>query len=423
MATITSGWRHGRGLDTLLGPVRPPISRLAGAQAGLVRTLSDDGEQLRLVGEIGLPPEVRLAELTVGRHCGTCGIAADNDALTWAADLHTCARQNKGGDYFGQHAKRMLAVPLRHREQLLGVYNLFFDTDAEPGADLLPVLRSIGELLGLALHHARLERQNLRATVMTERKFLASEVHDTIAQTLVYVNMRLPLLHDAMLQHAEQFSLKYFSDVEQAVGSVHANLREILTNLRASMDPRGLLYALRGLGEEFTKRTGIALDCACQESDLGLSVEQEVQILHIVQEALANISRHSTARRARASSQPRGATRGQPGWGTERGRAGDASQRRASASAVAGRRRCAQDRARNADRSERCASAPHRAALQSRLRAGATRTERRRHRHAPGSDGAWLVGYAPCAAGRGSPQCAWAGGFQGADRPRPRCEV
>lgn len=300
-AEITAGLSTGEELESMLGQFLRPILLLAGARAGLVRTLSDDGEHLRLVGEVGLPADVRLAELSVDRHCGTCGIAADSNTLTWAADLHSCARHNKGGEYFGRQYKRMLAVPLRHREQLLGVYNLFFDTDAEPGPDILPVLRSIGELLGLALHNARLERQNLCSTVMNERKFLASEVHDSIAQTLVFVNMRLPLLHDAMLAHDDQRALRYFSDVKQAVGSVHANLREIMTNFRAGMDPQGLLRALKGIGDEFTHRTGIALECVCDVADLGLSVEQEVQVFHIVQEALANISRHAQARQARLS--------------------------------------------------------------------------------------------------------------------------
>lgn len=298
-AGITAGLSDGRQLESLLRQFLNPIVQLAGAQAGLVRMLSDDGVHMRLVGEVGLPAEVRLAELSVDRHCGTCGVAADSDALTWASNLEPCARHNQGNAYFEQQCKRMLAVPLRHRERLLGLYNLYFETDEELGADVQSVLRSVGELLGLALHNAWLERENLRATVMNERKLLASEVHDSIAQTLAYVNMRLPLLHDAMLQHDDPMSLKYFSDVEQAVGSVHANLREILTNFRAIMDPRGLVHALKDIADEFRRRTDIALDFVCEASDLRLSVEQEVQVFHIVQEALANVSRHSHARTAR----------------------------------------------------------------------------------------------------------------------------
>lgn len=298
-AEITAGLANGNKLETLLGQFLVPIVRLAGAQAGAVRTLSDDNQSMQLVGDVGLPPGVLFAERSVDRHCGICGIAADSNALAWADDLRPCMQRNRNDEYFGLHCKRVLAVPLRHRDRLLGIYNLFFDTEAELSPEIAAVLRSIGELLGLALHNARLERENLRVTVMNERKLLASELHDSIAQTLVYMNMRMPLLRDAMLQHDDQLSLKYYSDVRQAVREVHASLREILTNFRACMDPQGLLHALHGIADGFQSRTGVALEFSPAASGLALSVEQEVQVFHIVQEALANISRHSRARGAR----------------------------------------------------------------------------------------------------------------------------
>ncbi len=298
LAEITSGLSQGRELETLLGQFLGPIVRLAGAQAGVVRILSEDGEHMRLVGDVGLPPEVRFAELLVDRHCGTCGVAADSDAPAWSADMSECARHHPSDARFYQDCQRMLAVPLRHRGRLLGLYNLFFCSEAELGADVQTVLRSIGELLGLALHNARLERETLASTVMTERKFLASEVHDSIAQSLAYVNMRLPLLQDAMQAHDDTLSQKYFADVEQAMGSIQCNLREILTNFRVAMDPQGLVHAVQVLATEFRQRAGIPLQLQCEVPELGLTSEQEVQVFHIVQEALANVGRHAQAQQA-----------------------------------------------------------------------------------------------------------------------------
>lgn len=298
LAEITAGLSKGRELETLLGQFLGPIVRLAGAQAGVVRILSEDGEHMRLVGDVGLPPEVRIAELLVDRHCGTCGVAADSDAPAWTADMSACARHHPSNARFYRDCRRMLAVPLRHRGRLLGLYNLFFCSEAELGADVQTVLRSIGELLGLALHNARLERETLASTVMTERKFLASEVHDSIAQSLAFVNMRLPLLQDAMQAHDDRLSEKYFADVEQAMGSIQCNLREILTNFRVAMDPQGLLHAVQVLAAEFRQRAGIPLQVQYEVSELGLTSEQEVQVFHIVQEALANVGRHAQAKQA-----------------------------------------------------------------------------------------------------------------------------
>ena len=297
-AEITAGLANGNDLETLLTRFLVPLLRLSGAHAGAVRTLTDDGERMQLVGELGLPAEVLAAERLVDRHCGVCGTAADTDSLTWGADLRPCARHG-AADYFDQRCKRVLAVPLRHRDAVLGIYTLFFDQGSDLGPEIEAVLRSIGELLGLALHNARLERENLRVSVMNERQLIASEVHDAVAQTLAYMKMRLPLLQDAMLQHDDERSMKYFGDVKRAVGEAHASLREILTHFRTRMDPQGLVHALRGIAAGFFDRTGIALEFDSSATDLHLSVEQEVQVFLIVREALANIAKHSLARQAR----------------------------------------------------------------------------------------------------------------------------
>jgi two-component system nitrate/nitrite sensor histidine kinase NarX len=297
-AEITAGLATGNDLETLLVRFLAPLLRLSGAHAGAVRTLTEDGERMRLVGELGLPADVLEAERLVDRHCGVCGAAADADSLTWGVDLRPCARRG-AATYFDQRCKRVLAVPLRYRDTMLGVYTLFFEQDGELGPEIEAVLRSIGELLGLALHNARLERENLRTTVLNERQLIASEVHDAVAQTLAYMKLRLPLLQDAMLRHDDERSMKYFDDVKRAVGEAHASLREILTHFRTRMDPQGLVHALGGIAAGFFDRTGIALAFEHDAADLSLSVEQEIQVFLIVQEALANIAKHSLARQAR----------------------------------------------------------------------------------------------------------------------------
>jgi two-component system, NarL family, nitrate/nitrite sensor histidine kinase NarX len=253
---------------------------------------------MRIVGQLGLPADVMAAERLVDRHCGVCGMAADTDTVASGIDMRRCASRG-AASYFDQRCKRVLAVPLRHRDAVLGVYTLFFDHDGELGPEIEAVLRSIGELLGLALHNARLERENLRATVLSERQLIAGEVHDAVAQTLAYMKMRLPLLQDAILQHDDERSMKYFGDVKRAVAEAHASLREVLTHFRTRMDPQGLMHALSAIAAGFFDRTGIALDFDHDEADLRLSVEQEIQVLLIVQEALANIAKHSLARQAR----------------------------------------------------------------------------------------------------------------------------
>jgi two-component system nitrate/nitrite sensor histidine kinase NarX len=151
----------------------------------------------------------------------------------------------------------------------------------------------------MALENARLKRENLRITLMNERQMMAAEVHDSLAQSLAYMKMRLALLQDALAEGENERAGKYTGDVRQALDEAYTQLRALLAQFRNRMDPMGLLHALQGFADGFEGRTGIALDYQNRVADLRLSVDQEAQVFYIVQEALANVVRHSGATRAR----------------------------------------------------------------------------------------------------------------------------
>lgn len=284
-------------LELLLERFLVSIIAMAGARAGAVRVLSDDGRQMRLLSQLGLPDHVVTAERQVDRECGMCGVASARDMLVWMDDMGACAKNSQQA-YFGVQCQRVLVISLPHGQEILGIYNLFFDKTTHLSTETETMLRLIGQLLGLALHNARLERERLRLTVMRERQEMIGEVHDVIAQTLAYVKMRLPLLQAAMLAHDDPSSIKYFQDVKSAVTEVHHNLREVMTYFRARMDPLGLMHAIEGISKGFFDKTGITLEIKSSVRHLGLSDEQEIQVFHIVQEALANTAKHSMARHA-----------------------------------------------------------------------------------------------------------------------------
>lgn len=295
LAEITAGVANGQDLHDLLQHFLAPVATLAGARAGVVRVLGDgDDTRLRLVGQIGLPQGLCDSERSVDRHCGFCGVAADTRRVVWANDLAGCVRSMPGLDA----RWRMLVVPLQHRGQVLGVYNLFFEGDRALRDEVSTMLKAVGDLLGLALHNARLEAEHLRASVLKERAVMAAEVHDSVAQTLSFIKMRLPLLQDAMLAHEDARSCRYLTEVRQAVGDAHASLREIIDHLRTRIDPRGLGPALDTLVGRFAQRSGLALDYRNDLPTLTLGPERDTELFHVVQEALVNIERHARARHA-----------------------------------------------------------------------------------------------------------------------------
>jgi two-component system nitrate/nitrite sensor histidine kinase NarX len=163
----------------------------------------------------------------------------------------------------------------------------------------LPAIDAAASLIGTSLSQARLAEERLRVALASERQMIANEVHDSLAQGLTYMRMRMSLLRHAIREADSDRALKYWDDVDGSLTDAHRRLRELITYFRCRMDSQGLLHALTETSEKFLDRTGVALDFENGVPDLDLPVAREVQVFHIVQEALANVCRHADARRAR----------------------------------------------------------------------------------------------------------------------------
>lgn len=285
-------------VEELLGRFLGTMIRLANASAGAVRVLTSDSRHLRLVGARGLPPEVVERERLVPVDCGHCGSAVRDNHSRYEIDLTVCADRTSHA-YFGRECQAMVVVPLRYQGHLLGTYNLFLPDRFELPEEVALLFRSIGEHLGMAMENARLKRENLRITLMNERQMMAAEVHDSLAQTLAYMKMRIAMLQDALTDAEQDKANQYAGDLGQALDEAYAQLRELLSQFRNRMDPMGLVPAVAGLVANFRDRNGIDLDYHNRVADFRLSVDQEAQVFFIIQEALANVARHSGATKAR----------------------------------------------------------------------------------------------------------------------------
>jgi two-component system nitrate/nitrite sensor histidine kinase NarX len=299
LSEITASLSSDSDLEDLLERFLGTMVKLAGAAAGAVRVVTPDGAHLRLVGAIGLPQEVIEREQYVPLECGICGTAA-RDLSIQSAETLVC-RENTALAYFGEHCKRVIAIPLRNKGRVMGVYNLFLAGDDPVPEDVALLFGSISEHLGMALENARLTRENIRITLMNERQMLANEIHDSLAQTLAYMKMRLAFLNEALQTGDAPVAKKYLGDVDDAMESAYSRLRELLTQFRHRMDPRGLIPALQDVADDFSRQSGIKVEFSNPAPDVNLLPDQEVQVFHIVQEALANVSKHSRAQHVRIS--------------------------------------------------------------------------------------------------------------------------
>ncbi|HEX9183326.1 MAG TPA: ATP-binding protein [Burkholderiales bacterium] len=299
------------GAEAWLGRFLATMVRLAGASAGAVRVVTGDGKHLKLVASVGLPAEAVAREKLMPVDCGACGVAVRDAQVSQAATGAACAGITSV-TWFGG-LPNMVVVPLAHQGRVLGVYNLYLREARALPEEISLLYRSIGEHLGMALENARLARENLRMTVMNERQMMAAEIHDSLAQTLAYMKMRMALLLDELQKSGagrgevdSARAMKYATDLQGALGEAYADLRELLAQFRSRMDPMGLAHALQGIAAGFEERTGVALAFENRLAEINLSVDEEANVFHILQEALSNVGRHSGARRARLVMEERG---------------------------------------------------------------------------------------------------------------------
>jgi two-component system sensor histidine kinase UhpB len=195
---------------------------------------------------------------------------------------------------------RLRGFPIREETgQVYRFAGIAVDVTArKEAAELLQ--RSHERMRELALH--------LESVREDERKRIAREIHDELGALLLAIKMDVESLRRAprAVRAARRASVDELTRrIDMAIDAV----RRIATDLRPSiLDNLGVLAAVEWQAQDLERRTGI---CCEVETDSGkeeidVDAERATAIFRIVQEALANIVRHSEAKRVKIALHERG---------------------------------------------------------------------------------------------------------------------
>jgi NarL family two-component system sensor histidine kinase LiaS len=142
------------------------------------------------------------------------------------------------------------------------------------------------------------ERQEL--AVMEERNRLARELHDSTKQQALAASFQLAAamnLYDSDPQAAKS----HLQEAESLVDSVRVELTDLIHELRpASLEGRDLSEALETYAIEWAHQNDIKIEITVAE-DQNLALKARQTLYRVAQEALANVTRHSGARRVELS--------------------------------------------------------------------------------------------------------------------------
>ncbi|MGD8615275.1 MAG: GAF domain-containing protein [Gammaproteobacteria bacterium] len=287
-----------RDLEDLLTRFLHTLKDVVDARAGIVRMLTTDGK-MQLVASSGLSPKVVQQEQLIGVERCLCGKAAQTGEVYALNDLQSCG-QFAGRPFFENDNVEMIAIPLRYRGKTLGVYNLF---TAQRGLveqeDMKNLLTSIGHHLGMAIEKSRLDEEANLLSIMEERTRLANELHDSLAQSLASLKFQVRVLDETLHSGKEAALWQELERIENSLDEAYTELRELIAHFRAPVHKRGLIPAIQQAVERFRRNSRISAFLQLEWDNAELPAEVEIQVLRIVQEALANIRKHSEANAVR----------------------------------------------------------------------------------------------------------------------------
>jgi two-component system sensor histidine kinase DegS len=141
-------------------------------------------------------------------------------------------------------------------------------------------------------------RSQIRETLMAqeeERKRIARELHDDIAQSIVLLSRRLDIIMSGGTHKLPKAALSELEHLQSIANEAYKSLQRYARDLRPSiLDQMGLVAALNWLAEELGKELGIKTTV---KADMlpSLPSETELAMFRIAQEALNNVRKHAQA--------------------------------------------------------------------------------------------------------------------------------
>ncbi len=140
-----------------------------------------------------------------------------------------------------------------------------------------------------------IRRRIERDTIVEERRRIGREIHDGVAQSLSYLNLKTKLVSDSVSSHHTEQALTELADIRKIVQDTYEDIRESIDQLSAEVRSIPIIPALANFTREFSNNNAIPVQFNVSKTFLQLSPVAELQLLRIAQEALTNVRRHALA--------------------------------------------------------------------------------------------------------------------------------
>jgi two-component system nitrate/nitrite sensor histidine kinase NarX len=280
-------------LDELAQGFVNSVTRIARADGVALRWSDQSNQRYLMLAAQGLPSVMIDAEkcLDTGNcHCGAVAATPGLRVIPIQSVTNTSLKHCENAGF-----ETLVNIPVRLHERLMGEVDLFFHARVNPSPAERSLLEALSSQLASAMDNLRLNALEREAAVSQERHLLARELHDSIAQSLAFLKIQVQLMRDAV-QSGDAIEIsKVLEEIDTGVRESYGDVRELLLHFRTRTNTEDIEPALATTLQKFEHQSGMKASLTMQGQGMPLSPDLQIQVLHIVQEALSNVRKHARA--------------------------------------------------------------------------------------------------------------------------------
>lgn len=287
------------GLDELARGFALRIAKAARADASAIRWADPTRQQFVLLASHCLPQRIARDEACVRLgecHCGSPADALQSRVIRIRPDSAAVDSRCAEAGF-----EAIVALPVRQQDRLIGEVELFFRGTVVLRDHERSLLEALVAHLATAIESVRLSALEREAAVSRERNLLAQELHDSIAQSLAFLKIQAQLLRAALSRGDPAAVERALAEIDDGVRESSGDVRELLIHFRTRADADDVATALRTTLSKFEHQTGIPTELRIDGHGVPIPADVQVQVLHVLQEALSNVRKHARATRVRLS--------------------------------------------------------------------------------------------------------------------------
>ena len=184
--------------------------------------------------------------------------------------------------------------PIRASDTLLGTLTLYY-SQRQPENLNTELLQTLTHQLALAISNKQLVEESRQYAVLQERNTIAQGLHDSIAQSLSYLNLQAQMLENAWANQDTQAAQENLQSIQAGIQECYDDVRELLTNFRTKITQKNINQAIETLAQRLAEQTHIQVHTEWHGNGAPLTPSQQLQFIFILQESLSNIRKHAQA--------------------------------------------------------------------------------------------------------------------------------